>query len=1208
MKPNTRSAVTVLSILVLFLFSRTGRASHADTLTGEISGHVLDLQGGFGLSQARVTLTNVERGWTRQQTSGEDGGFAFVQLEPGNYLVMAEMENYLSRTTTDVFVRLNQPKVIIPPFQLRRSTPKITQTITAVTEQVKTLAIDLTVPGPTAFAMTSLFDHEQTSMVSLRDGTLRWNFDSRALSRLPLRNGRTFDQLSFFAPGVARVPAGSSEGPGVGIGVGLPGQFSVNGLRGRSNNFTVDGSDNNDEDVGVRRQGFVALVPQSIETIEDFQIMTAGFPAEFGRNSSSMVNAVSHAGTRVLHGSVYGFFNNGPLNATRLFDRQFIDQVNIASLSGGTFNDADDVHKIYGGLVGGPISSQLFYFLSAERQQERGIALHHFVVPTTGERGLRIQDGFVPIEHLGEFFNDQFIPFYDLAGRGVFSLYPLPNNSGGPFGDHTYSQAKEQSGSGTVSSLKLNWYKSQQLSISGRYNFTNDKSLVPFTGDAINSAIATRTRTQNLSLFLNATRPSMSHAVRLSYGRTRLAFPPGEGSPLLFGSSPTAAPIPPGLSGSLPQTFGTMINTKYGPFGPFGATGPLGQLEIAPFSGIGVDVFNFPQGRVDNTFQLADVITKTASRHTLKFGLEARRSQLNSFMDRNSRPLLIFGYGEISPVCQLDPFCIFATTDGRLRGTDLAALGAHSGLLQSISTEPEPDTTIGLRLLQGDLFFQDDWKMRPNFTVNAGVRYELQRIPREVNSRIERTFGLTPGDFSRLQPTGSSINQQIIRNANDAFDRALVALQSVLGSRSKIYFPDHNNVAPRLGFAWDPSGSGRTVLRGSYDVAFDANLGAFTSQSRNVFPTFVPVNLDLNFNPRPPSGLYVNSANFFDFGPANAPLIRPGTLNTFNLDGMLATGIGALFVQGLPSPTGNIGSNGLAFTLPEQRLKTGYAQHVAVSLEHQFGSDLLLSAGYVGTRGSHLPRLSTPNGGLISTPLLVSSAVEPLVIRDRPPFALSGTGKRPVPSLGAFTLLENSASSSYHSLQISAERRFQGGYQLRSSWTWSHAIDDVSDLFDGRAFFALPQDASSRSLDRASSNFDTRHRFAGYFLWEIPDPFDVVWSRGWRIGMTGEFQSGQPYTVNTALDRNGDGNLTDRPGIGRNTYRADHIGNVDASVSRTLFAKESSFVELRLELFNLFNETSLGIPVRILESPGFGRSFDTQTSPRSARISLKLDF
>ncbi len=137
----------------------------------------------------------------------------------------------------------------------------------------------------------------------------------------------------------------------MGIGVGGAGQFSVNGVRSRSNNFTVDGSDNNDEDIGVRRQGFVALVPQSLESVREFQIMTAVFPAEFGRNSGCMVNAVSRSGQNEIHGSVYGFFNPGAWNARNPFDLPFSDTTNAGSLSGGSFEDTDYRNVLTGAVA-----------------------------------------------------------------------------------------------------------------------------------------------------------------------------------------------------------------------------------------------------------------------------------------------------------------------------------------------------------------------------------------------------------------------------------------------------------------------------------------------------------------------------------------------------------------------------------------------------------------------------------------------------------------------------------------------------------------------------------------------------------------------------------------------------------------------------------------------------------------------------------------
>jgi hypothetical protein len=1171
----------------------------------------MDVESRTALPAATMTLLNVDRGWRKQGSTDTNGDYVFLQLEPGNYSVSAESAGYYSAERTDILIRLNQPKVVIPPFELRKLVATPTQQITVQGEQTRIAVVDLTTPGPNPSVLAYLQEPGATSMATTEDWSLRANFDNALIEALPLRGGRSFDQLSLLSPGVFRVPFTAGEGPAVGIGVGTAGQFSVNGLRSRSNNFTVDGSDNNDEDIGVRRQGFVALVPQSSESVQEFQVMTAGFPAEFGRNSGAMVNAVSRSGRKETHGSVYGLFNRSGWNAEN------------------PFNPEPNAHtEQFGGVVGGPVvADRVFYFASLEGQSSRGNERRHFVVPAARERGLRVNGvtsgGFVPIAGLGDFFRDRNIPYSALAGQGIFSLYPLPNDPSGPFGLNTLSQDALAKGDGVVSSGKGDWYLSPRHSLAARYNLTDDQSVLPFTGDAINSSIAANTRTQNLSLFLNSTPASFANALRVSFGRTALGFPADEGSPLLFGSAPSA---------QFP-TLTRTVNTSYGTFGPFGSTGPIGQLAILPYSRIGVDVFNFPQGRVDNTYQVSDFVTWTRSVHSIKTGFDIRRSQLNSFSDRNSRPLLLFGYGQVAAACQINPVCPFATDDGVLRGTDLASLGAASGFLQTIAADPAADTTIGLRFTQYDFFVQDNWKVRPNFTINAGLRYELYTVPTDVNRRIERTFSASSDQFGHLNPAAfTQANGAIVRAGNLAFDTAFASLQDFIGKREKIYDGDRTNFAPRFGFAWDPSGNGRTAIRAGYSLTYDANLGAVTSQSRNVFPTFVPINLDLNF--QEPTGQFLNSPTFLNFIPTGTPLIRPGTLNVFSApSGGVATALGTLLQQAIPTAGASLSSNGLAFTLPEENYTSSYAQHFVFSVEHQLRNDYLVSVAGVSTRGLHLARFATPNAGLISTPVLLSSPQVPLRILDLPPTASGATESgRPVRGLGAFTIFQNSANSSYHSLQFSLEKRMSRNLQFRGNWTWSHAIDEVSDPFDARGFYSLPQDAGRIDQERASANFDVRHRVSGFTVWT---------PRNWQVALVTEFQTGQPFTVNTAQDRNGDGNLTDRlnstagldvhsgeaqrivlsPGttalslvaprrqdgrVGRNTFRTDGIATVDVAISRR-FNVGNSALDLRLETFNLFNQTSYGIPVRILESPGFGRAYDLQINPRTIRIGFKVN-
>ena len=217
---------------------------------------------------------------------------------------------------------------------------------------------------------------------------------------------RSFDELALLLPGVAPPPQtlGNVAGPGVGAGVGSAGQFAVNGLRSRANNFTVDGSDNNDDDIGVRRQGFVSLIPQPIDSIQEYHVTTLLAPAQFGRNIGAQVNAVSKSGGERIHGTVYALFNSSQLNARSFFDTttaatlSFLCEPTTVNPSHSTVNPsycatkaAVKIHSLSrkGGFVlGGPLKAkQIFYFLSGEYQSLNATQEESFAVPTLQQRG-----------------------------------------------------------------------------------------------------------------------------------------------------------------------------------------------------------------------------------------------------------------------------------------------------------------------------------------------------------------------------------------------------------------------------------------------------------------------------------------------------------------------------------------------------------------------------------------------------------------------------------------------------------------------------------------------------------------------------------------------------------------------------------------------------------------------------------------------------
>jgi hypothetical protein len=232
-------------------------------------------------------------------------------------------------------------------------------------------------------------------------------------------------------------------------------------------------------------------------------------------------------------------------------------------------------------------------------------------------------------------------------------------------------------------------------------------------------------------------------------------------------------------------------------------------------------------------------------------------------------------------------------------------------------------------------------------------------------------------------------------------------------------------------------------------------------------------------------------------------------------------------------------------------------------------------------------------------------------------------------------------------MQLAAQRRFSKGLQMTASWTWAHATDQVSDVFDGIGFFIKPQSENDLKAEHASAGFDVRHRFVASFVWDPPWIGGKSFYGGWRLAGIFVAQAGQPFTVNSSLDVNNDGTLTDRlnsvagiekvgkgaiqyrlppdfnsdagalsflahagenGAVGRNTFRAQGVATLDLSLLKSFRLGNNRGVEFRVECFNLFDRTHFGVPARIFEGPAFGRAVDTSVRPRQAQLALKFTF
>lgn len=1248
-----------LSLLVFVVGGISKSAIAQDTVTGAFEGTVTNSQTGAPLKDAAVEVINQETGLTINLQTDNRGRFYQGLLIPGIYKVRVALKGYQTREVLQRLKISYTGEVVPVPVELDPVSPA---TATGT---------------PTPAAVTGVEDTDIRSDINRVNGTRRGSFSEEEVSSLPLRtnSGRTFDELTLLLPGIAPPPQtlGSVAGPGVGAGVGSAGQFAVNGLRSRANNFTVDGSDNNDEDIGVRRQGFVSLIAQPIESIKEYQVITLLAPAQFGRNLGAQVNAVSKSGGNQIHGATYAFFNSSQLNARNFFDTTFGNAVTPLRAGGDPLSPAgagskpvlldgrqvllrnqsggeDSFTLANGGFVlGGPLrrpnttgkGASVFYFVSAEGQLVNATKEASFAVPTVEERGI-FRSGATGIS-VDPFGGGSVLSFpATVSGDAIFSLYPFPNNPGGIYGANTLTQTLPAGERGKEVSGKIDAnfrFRRRQQGFTSRYNFTDDWRDIPVTGGALFSTLRPRVRTQNLSNFLNSeiSAPGSARQIfnqlRASYGRTRLVFDERRNTEFLLPSRLSSLSKDQRLfllnakvrvNDTLPGSNNVLYDNFFN-FNTEDILGPLGQVKIAGFSPAGVDVFNFPQRRVNNTYQLADNMTIRVGSHNFAFGADWRRSELNSDLPVNSRPLITFT-GAPKFAVDLQGRVSFQTF---LQPVDLVAASAPSGVFQAVT--PGSGSAISLRYYQYNYFWQDEWRVRPNLSIDFGARYEYNTPPRELRRRIENTF-------------------------NDPALALVPGLPVFLGGRTSIFDPDRNNIAPRIGIAYSPSLFGRgltSVFRAGYGIFFDQAIGAVVSQSRNVFPNFLTLNFaggvpgqgTVNFRITDPTLPFFpcrNAAGGVDF----FPVTQPGTLNRLNQ----AVSLQCLVAINTSFP------GGFGFTLPARKLESPTAHHYAFTFEQQLRTNLVVSLAYVGTQGRHLLRLTTPNLGpnafLIPTVINVVNFQPNVAGRALGPGQRidpngSTIGGRPVGQAGAVNIYEASANSRYDSLQLQLRGRFPRAAQYQLAYTLSKATDDVSDVFDLAGAAALPQNSLTFAGERGPANFDARHRLSYNVIYNVPALKSQsrairLLASGMQIASSGRFQTGQPFTVNSIFDVNLDGNLTDRldtttglvvtgnrrqplivtaPNqralvatigqdgrIGRNIFRAGNLLDLDLSVARNFAFAGQRKLTLRADFFNFINRANFGIPVRFLGANAFGQATDTVSPGRRVQLGLKYSF
>jgi len=1134
---------TAFCLVLVASFSLALLPVSAQSTGGRILGRVSDSTGAV-VTGVQVTLINDATGVSRDTKTDQSGDYTFVEVVPSKYRVEYTLQGFKKNVRANVMLEINQVLTLNATLQ-----PGATQETVEVSSEAP------------------LVDTTSTQLGAV--------VNDRAISQLPL-NARDTYQFLQLQPGVMST---TGTGNQIVYGSDKSGSVSVNGGRGRANNFSVNGGDANDLFVNL------PTVQPSPDSIEEFRVLTNTFDAEYGRNSGSVVNVITKSGTNNFRGNIYEFFRNTKLNANPYC---FTESEGVAC-DKPQFNQNQ-----FGGTFGGPLKKdRTFFFASYEgRRIRQGIPSQLVFVPTLAERPSATQ------------------PFADFSAESIFpgtlsTAFPLLQrpNCAAAINAQTQGQATLQDGAAygatynpvtgnrtstgiftdvvnnrdniipltclDPTAVDLLQYIPTPLSTSGAlvttpvqptrgdqftvrfdhrlnskqnlsvyYYFDDDHTISPFAvfeaagasvpgfGSIINDRYQQWNFTHTWTLS-NAT----VNEFRFNYNRE------GQGTfqhPIFTTTVQNSCPTPPSWllaafpAGSTPFCFDDLQ-----PGNPTGIHPHIGpEHEGLPFIQVsgGFNIGNNGEGelpQVGNSFQWSDSISKVMGTHSLKFGGDVRRQRFDQLL-----------YFDVNGEFFVDQTSV-NTTDGDSALSDYL-LGLPGGYGQG-SAQHENVRSTGLYL-----FAQDSWKMKPNLTLNYGLRWELNTPIADIGKRVQ-TF--RPGEVSKVYPCMDTVN-------TDCSSMTPVGLvvpgdPGVSNALTQTYY---KAFAPRIGLAWSPGTSGKTSIRTGWGLFYNPVEQLVLEQ----------------FSAEPPFG-----GSTFPFNTLfNQPFVdQGGPAITYPNPFGLASLSG---VNGILDPPRNQPVDWGMFrpiTLFGQfqpHMRSQYSAQYNLTIQRQLTNDLKLELGYVGSQGHrllathdinygnpqtcldiidilgpdscgpyfadiafsipagsvtgpnglHLPY--GPNGPTTIAPNTTLANDITLVGLRRysspqcDPMTGNGCPADGIPVFSSIFAQDTIANSAYNSLQASLDKRFAHGLQFTFAYTFSKSFDEASS-FEGILNPIDPR--RSRSL----SAFDARHRLVLSYYWELPTrKFSGATGKvlnGWAASGITTFQTGFPIRISTLDDQ-----------------------------------------------------------------------------------------
>lgn len=1000
----------------------------------------------------------------------------------------------------------------------------VQERVTLEVAQTTTMNIELELGQTT----TTVSVTSEAPLIETGEATVSGQIQESEVADLPLV-GRNFMTLVVLAPGVVGLPSGGGQAYAQATGDIFSAEYGVNlsgnGQRAESNSFNVDGAS-----VNASPRGGVINHNPNADSVQELRVSLNNFSAEYGRNSSVLVNIITKQGTNNYHGTVGWYHTNNKLQARNLFQ---------ASVPVFRRNEAN-------WSLGGPIvKNRTFVFASMDILRS-GVG--------SGSQRNVVSRQFADLvkqrfpNNISSFVMSEFPDI--LVGKSVNSTAGslLGGCSGSqpistPVGELPCDFPVTERGSFALTLPRDGIQWTTRID----HNFNGGK-------DRIYGSIA-RTTNQQV-LFGN---PSVYPAFTQDQSQwTAFAN--------LNWSHITSANVINELSWSFQHAEGDA---------------PIGRGEIPRINVPGIE--GYGQGFSDAVFiqnnqQWRNVTTWNKGSHSFKFGgnyncdsgCPGAGALFAAVWERPN-----YGFNNIFDFAVDDPF-------------------SHNGIGFDPATGEARGFDFRPRFTNMGIFFNDDWKVAPNLTVSWGLRWEAFFVPTDLDDI-----------FVGAQVRGGS-------NFLERISDIGIVQGPPLNSTDK------NNIAPRIGIAWDPTGQGKMSIRAGSGVFYDRPGGQFFRDCCTSLPIFAVANVNKQTVAQPVYGLSSTLES-----PWNFP--RPPDLRV-----------------GLDERGGLIGVPA-AIQLWEPDLKNQYAINWFFGIQYALGNDWAVEANYVGSQGTKLYQNYEVNrfsGDL-----------------------LDGRLDRLNSSFGSIGYGQNNGKSYYHGGNVSIKKRFSSGLLFQGAYTYGKAIDTGSS-FSGQQLV----DQFDMRLNRGRSRFDVRQKYAQSLIYDLPSPVSSGAGKailgGWQIGATTILQSGSPFGVNCGLpfqpvfddggamignngcDFNADGmnndfpdtpsfgNSVDNPNkqkylnglfqasdfprpqtirngnLGRNTFTNPGFANVDMNLLKQVpapFLGEAGQIDFRAEFFNLFNRVNLSGVNGSLQSGSFGRVSST-FGARNIQFGIKIIF